>query len=651
MIDNTDINVKLDTLDKSMDDNNMFLYTSTPIETELKEVNNTDKYINTISPTHYMRGINKNYYKIDNKPYINPYKEFLEYINGYRNIYMSNDYAGSIRCFYNQQYENEPEKAAIADYVFTPNEYTYPYNDIHYFNSSPMVYAKVVDYIRSDEQKYIVNKSLKYTYNYKHECLTNKYNVYRIPHDLLNMFTHITKYWGEIKNTLTLDKETGYYCYVPKDNKTISIPIICKHQAMILDNISINIVSAQCYINGVCKFCGQEIIAYNDGNDFVLPTTAMSLIINFSEIFTHKYSADMIIFDVTNYIIRRLQDMKISNYSNDECIGWTCLILIKLCQLGNKQFAISDAKFKKLINKLSKNLSILGKSDKDIDDFLNDNSLFEGIDNLIIMLQSDGIVNKQSNDDINKIITNIDKIIFDGNDKTPKTQLQKYYLSNDGKIYEMFLAFKLLLCRAYNTPFKYIVNEIIRDIDDETINNTVNTFGYDFFRKTAKIYCPVNSCHEWKNNICKYCGLHKDLSNIEEIYNKYSTEINNVNTESPNLMTTDIKEAKRDYKQIINDIKKTDYKQFDDIIKKYVNFDYMNELNKLTVKKSKIYLETAAMSLNIPFDILNENLNNDDDMKRLCCYILSKQDEAITINNIIACLLHVVNPLEFIVKD
>ena len=643
-----DNNVLLDVLDKSMEDTNKFLYMSKPIESEIEEVNVIDKPVNTLTFDHCIKGVNKNYYTIGEDHYTNPYKDFLEYTNGHRNIYLQNDYKGSIRSFYNQAYENEPNKAKVADYVFTPLEYTYPYNNVKYFSLSPMGYAKAVDYICEHEQDYIVDNCPKYTYKYKQECLTDKYDIYRIPRDLLKMFTHITKYWQEVKSKLTLDTNTGYYCYViNQKEKAISIPIICKHQAMILDNVPINEISTQCYTNGVCKYCGQEIIAYNDGIDFVLPNAAMSLIIAFSDIFTHKYSVDTIIFDTTDYIIKRLQEMNISCYSTDECVGWTCLILIKLCQSGAKLFEISDAKFKKLLNKLSKSLSILGKTEKDIEELLQDSSLFEGTDTLINMLQSDGVINKEES----KRVNTIDKIIFEDNNKTPKTELQRYYLANDGKLYEMFLAFKLLLNKAYNTPFKHVVNNIVNDINEETISNSINTFGYEFFNKVAKVYCPIHYCHEWVKDKCKHCGLSKSLDNIEEVYNKFATLINNTNTEPPKLMKNDYKGVKHDYKTLIEAIKKTNYKEFTDIVKQYVNYNDMITIDKLTKTRSKEYIEMAAMKLNIPYDTLYDNLNEDDDMKRLCCYLISKQGEENTINNLLVCLLPMVNPLDFIVKD
>lgn len=646
-----DSSVLLDTLDKSMENNNNYLYISEPIETEIKEVNTIDGYITTISPYHYLRYINKNYYKIDDdKKYINPYKEFLEYTNGNRNIYFQNDYSGNIRYLYNQTYENEPEKAKVADYVFTPIANSYPYNEIYYYNIHPMVFAQSVDYLYGNEHKYTVVDCPKYDYKYKHECDINKYDVYKIPKELLKMFTHITKYWNDIKKDLTLNEETGYYCYNVKTNdKTINIPIICKHQAMILNNIPMNKISLQCYTNGVCKYCGQEIIAYNDGTDFMLPTSAMSLIINFSEIFDHKYSNESIIFDTSDYIVKRLQNMNISSYSTDECVGWTCLILLKTCQLCMQKFKFSDAKVKKFINKLSKNLSILGKTDKDIDEFIKDESLFVGIDNLINMLSNDGVLDKQTTKETR--MSNVDKIIFDNKDKTVKTQLQKYYIANDGKIYEMFLAFKSLLYNAYNSPYKYDIKDFINNITEDEINNIINTFGYDFFKKTAHIYCPVNQCHNWDKNKCKHCGLLKDLSNLNDVYNKYSYIINDVNTEDPNLKTTDIKYNKQDYKEIIIEIKKTNINNFNDVIKKYIDYEYVMKLSELTVKKSTKYIEHVAMMLNIPYDVLFDNLNDDNDMKRLFCYLLINQNEETTVNNLIIGLLNIDNPLQYIVKE
>ena len=50
-------------------------------------------------------------------------------------------------------------------------------------------------------------------------------------------------------------------------------------------------------------------------------------------------------------------------------------------------------------------------------------------------------------------------------------------------------------------------------------------------------------------------------------------------------------------------------------------------------------------------DILNEQLTDENDMKRLFCYLLTKQDENIVVNNLLTCLLHIVDPRDYLVKE
>ena len=644
-------NTLLDVLDKSMEDVNMFLPISNVINYETTDVITNDSTLITISPEQYVREINKNYYNVENTYVVNPLKDTLEYLYGDRNIYLQNDYKGRLRDFYQQAYDNDVDKQNVAKLVFTPTDYTYPYKQFHYYDLANMDYAKAVDCLMSSEQQYNVSEINKYDYSCDKDC-KSVYDVYKIPHDLLKMFTHITKYWNDIKDQLTLDKNTGYYCYVVKDGKkTISIPIICKHQAMILSNIPLQTISSQCYSNGVCKYCGQEIIAYNDGNDFVLPPSAMSLIISFADIFTHKQSIDTIIFDTNDFIVKRLQQLEVSPYSTDECVGYVCLFIIKLCQLGSKQFDISDAKLKKLLNKLSKQLSILGKSEQDIDELLNNTELFDGIDNLIGSFKNDGI--KQTSDDNNQQHINIvDQIVFNGTNKTPKTQLQQYYLANNGKIYEMLLALRTLLNNVYNSKFNHVIKDVEHIVEYDDFIKNVNTFGYDFFRKTANVYCPVNYCHQWVNKQCKHCGLKQDMNNLDEIYNKFASVISNINVEEPMLITDTFQNTiDINNKTIINDIKQTDYKDFNEIVQQYVDYDNLTKIDTLTKTISKEYIQLVSTTLSIPFDILNEQLTKENDMKRLFCYLLTKQDENIVVNNLLTCLLHIVDPRDYLVKE
>lgn len=433
----------------------------------------------------------------------------------------------------------------------------------------------------------------------------------------------------------------------------VLIPIICKHQAMILDGVPIGKIAMECYVDGVCKYCGQEVIAYNDGSDFVLPPAATSLIISFADVFRHKYSTENIIYDVNDYIVKKLQRMGVSEYSTDDCVVWTCLIIIKAARQGMAQLNIFETKMKKLIDKLSKQLSVSGKTQEDVNEILASESLSD-IDVLINTLKNDGVSSKQEDISPENHVSIVDEIIFGSKNKKAETNIQRYYLARDGKMYEIYLALKTLLDKQFNGSCEVVPSATLCTNEMEDVKHMISTHGYDFFARVAKVYCPVNYLHEFSGKTCKHCGLEKSLKNIDDVYNKYSVIINNINTDKPKIVQI-VDESKLDeqsrWNNVVKEIKATDDQHFQEVLRKYVDYVSAQKLLEKAVVKNNEYIDLASTVLNVPKSVLSEKLDDKNDMKRLFCFLLSKQEESVVVNNFLVCFSEIIDPKEFLVKE
>lgn len=665
--DKYDNNIMLELLDVSIDPSNNTISSSEQKETQDGEVDTVDslilaKNINKGNPT---RLINKNYWIIKNDENHIPQYDYMKSLFGDRNVYILNKYRGKYRSLYEDAYTDDKDKINCAKLVHSPMFINYPYININYYGLNDVNYARKLDYLCAHEPCYNKDKCNKYHHQYNKNCKENIFSIYKVPKELMQMFGRITKYWKVIKDKLFLDANTGYYCYKVSDRNVVtkgdndtkqSIHIICKHQAMILENKDVNDIAKECYINGICKYCGQELIAYNDISEFVLPPAAMSLIIQFAESFKKSYSTDNIIYAVNEYIIRKIEKEGISVYSTNECVGYTSLYLIKLCMLiKENNFDIIEYKVKALLSKLSKHLASLGKSEQDIKNILDNVEMFEDINNFIAILKTTGItssVTNTSNNDGNKHML-IEDIMFNGIGRTAVNGIQKLYNEDKAKMFETHLALRSLINSLYNTSID--ISDIKEDLDliYDTIKNTINDNGYNFFKQSSKYYCPINFYHEFEGNKCIHCGITQNMKNIEDVYNKYSDTINNISIEEPIVINDKIKkdynikvkQQNENIDSIIEEIKETDINIYKDIIKKYVEYTNIIKIDDNMKTKNSDYYKDLSIVLNIPYDILYNEFGSND-VKKLIVYIISNniQDEEIVINNMLVYYLNNEDP-------
>ena len=547
-VSRVDNNIMLELVDKSMDNNNEFL-PCVEFNADIEhEFDNSLSYQNAVIVQQYESNnlvkqavnTNMNYFLpcSEHEHIKNPINEFLKFTQGRRNLYFQNDYRGIYKYKYSEMYADEMFKLNCCQYLFTPTmgKIFVPYErnidkspiiDLNIYND-----VRAYDYLKSFEDGYYVDNCHKTNFKVSKNGIQKKYNIVTIPKDIMKLFAKITGNYEEALKYLTLDEKTGYYCYIHEVGD--KIPVICKHQILLLKGINPIDVANECYRNGVCKYCGQDMIAYNTVETMTLPPAASSLIISFAECFKEAFSAETVIHIVSNYIIRRLEKLGISVYSTDECIGFTDVFILKIINLCRGKFKLIDYKIKILINKIASSLAFLGKSEADVKQILENNEVFGDVDSVITLLTSE-LSKEGSKDENNTIIP--ENVLFNSpTDRTPKNELQKLYMSDKWKMYEILILLNNEYNKLYN--YKYPKEKLTDKVNTalRIIKMKINNVGYKFFQQMFKYYCPVHSIHHFKNGICEHCKLSKDGKNAEDIYKKFSNVINNSATEEPRTL-------------------------------------------------------------------------------------------------------------------
>lgn len=609
-------------------------------------------------PVGFLRTINPNYFYNTESTFKPTYINYLETIAGNRNIYESNTFRGianyNLYNAYDYEFNNDfdkksPRKFKCGDLIRTPL-YTYDINNRYMtykglFKNS-LTFAKVFDYFTSNETEYIINECKKTKYKNICSC-SHKYDIVKIPKDIMKMFKQITYYYEEALKIMELDEKTGHYCYIYNN---VKIPVICKHQIMLLQGVSNMDIAIECYKDGICKYCKQEIAGYNV-DTLTLPNNAMSVIIQFCECFKDPTIMDILIKDIGDFIVKKLNHMGISVYNDEECNGFTYLFITKLALVSLKEFNVYPTKIKELINKIAKLLAFLGKSDQDVKEIIEDNNLID-ISSLIEQIKTD--IN-ESFDETKTHNFIIEDVLFNSStDRTPRTPIQKLYLTEPKKIYELYLLFK----NEYNKLYNFHLNEKFKydrklETEEIIIKTKLNNSGFKFFMNNYNNYCPINNIHEYKDKKCIHCGIDKDGKNKEDIYKKYSEIINTVST---NELSTNvvIKKTEKDTAKIIEEINKTQDDTFKNMLKTFnLDFTQITDIERLLEKTNEDYIKTINEILNIDYKQLKEFIEKEPqkNQKKLILYIINKGftniENAI---NILMSNFALYNPLDFIVS-
>lgn len=378
-----------------------------------------------------------------------------------------------------------------------------------------------------------------------------------IPEDVQKKLLKISKYFNEMKPSLVLNPENGYYSYKVGDNL---IPIVCTHEYMALDGRPLDEISNICYEDGKCKFCGQEMSAYHEKYKEALPPVIYALIIKWIETILGEVDADglnIVLFGIIYDYVLKLREA-----SNDDSTvtALVSLYLLKMHNACDDKVQFNALKWAKFVESLHKYCDSLGWGQQLIDELLSSDKHIPNVKNIPDIVKSYLYISTFGHCDtlpisilfmkvINPTITDIRNTkLFE-----PKTAMQKIYCLGQAKVDELNTELIKLQLKSWKTVYAadVIKRFTSRPIDQqiEKISLKRQKDGETFFLKICKGFCPAveNTVHAWKSGVCSQCGLKSDASNASDIYVKYQRRINVSSTILPSKKSCGMFEYKSDH--------------------------------------------------------------------------------------------------------
>lgn len=342
--------------------------------------------------------------------------------------------------------------------------------------------------------EYFSELGLDYYKHFNKYDLNKKYKIINIPGYIYRFMNQINSYFEEIKDMLIFNEKTGYYDML---YKTDFIPIICKHKYMMLNKDSMTKIIDECVVKGNCKYCGENIVNY-DENISVLSTEINLYIYSLLE--AHGIdSSNTILY---NYLFNYVSDLIIRNVKPDDPnYENKSLVIVALFVWGILKLKLYKENVSKLITKISSILFENGFNEEKIEQVINKGMLGD-----LSSIAEQFVYEPTSSEyNLENIFNISDKDIID--------------LKKNGLLDQFNQKFKLLRYKHLCTELK-----LLKMFDVKTLINLMyinERFNFlELFIKYSKLSCIKNKggLHKFEKDICIYCGLTKDMKNINDIY-------------------------------------------------------------------------------------------------------------------------------------
>ena len=418
--------------------------------------------------------------------------------------------------------------------------------------------------------------------------INSNISIMRVDKDIRKLLRSPRVFFNVMKKMLKFDKNTGYYSIM---RNGVVIPVICKHEYMLLSGQTLIEVATLCSINGKCMYCDAPIPEYDKAlimeqhiNMMNISTKLVNTIIenNVSSIgkisINLRYviaNKDNIIINISYVISSIIMEYTFKNSFKDSKRG----------ELKHEYDAISydiSSDNSLQINIINNNLDeaikenigdvefkhqnikvityayyivkkVLDEANINSGKLYNECSSFLTINNVRTTIDVSGVIKQLL--DTHEVAKDWIKNIIE-NDES----LKQIYENNCVEKMIYTIKYQLLKLRKH-LPLCSII-EVTSGINIKNIIITINRFE-EVYKKVCLTFCPVNYIHLFTNNVCKYCGLKKDSSNSIDIYIKYEPII--INGQQTNKMLT-IK-SMNNVKEIIGkDVEKIDVNKFSKIL-------------------------------------------------------------------------------------
>ena len=343
----------------------------------------------------------------------------------------------------------------------------------------------------------------------------DKYEVFKIPRDIIELINHVSYYFETIKKDLKLNEKTGHYELLVKNEengKEQSIPILCKHNYMALNGESLYTISNECSLKGVCRFCGDSLESVSFEDTTTLPRTVAEFTYMLMDLYGRSPDDQSIFIYIYNNIASLISQMVEKDDQNFDNKASSVAALFCYNVINNHPPKLKPTNFLLL---LSETLAAVGFDERKIKNTLDSGilgdtkniyeSMIEKRNTTLYLAALDKVFNDFATKDIKDLKNKGDEQMQTFNNMYRQLRIDNLYLDEIIK------------------NIKEKEKEIEKGDITPTRFNTIMVFeGY------VKQFCPGNNSlnHEFSSGKCKKCGINSDFKNTEEIYDKYSQEFN-----------------------------------------------------------------------------------------------------------------------------
>jgi len=303
-----------------------------------------------------------------------------------------------------------------------------------------------------------------------------------------------------IKN-LIFDENTGYYSF---QYQGLLIPVMCRHEYLLIKETPLPEISIECYLDGFCKYCGSEMVSFNEEIFEELPPKVYSIVHIFINTFADQINDKMIFNILSNLLVTELQQHKNIFAKEDVLYAFVHLFFYKIYETTKTIIRYRRNTIKKFIDDVHTYNLKIGFNEANIKKMVKSDELFKNINNvgeiLLDNISSDTREYSECypfstmfNKDINK--TEMKNIVA-------TNKLQKLWLTkNHVGIKE--LNQKLLEMVLSKNVFQFTkVNNISARTKLTNIQEFIDNSGLTFFSKVWENYCPATGMlHEVKPSV------------------------------------------------------------------------------------------------------------------------------------------------------
>lgn len=581
----------------------------------------------------------KTYYTIDtDKPeLIDSLLHTYNIVDQGRNLYIQNCYRSYI---YNTIAENTiiPITARFRKHDHIAVNFT----DVHYIltrirngyfkqknqnvdpfivNAQALILAQAV--LNANPTTYVKGRSPT---SYKSPRIKELYELTLIPKDLQAKFNKPAKYFEEIKPLLTLNSD-GFYTY---NLNGVMIPVLCTHEYMIYEGKSLSLVSLECYKDGKCKYCGQDLLAYHIQYKEAFPPKVYDLIYKYMNTINENIEETSLLnalfLLLHDAIDNNVTGSNVKNYDT-AVVAFSALYLYSIYMKTKNDISYNN-KINRFIDSAKNYWSEIGWTDQDIDEALKNENINSNLANITDIIKEKIYTTEFKFIDQLPIAVLFNTIVAlkDYYSITATTPSQKLWNSGEAGMSRFYSILRCAYLSLWgNVLFKNILSKLqnkhIPIISSRfNIVTTVVKNGQRFFNSTCLYYCPVNHIHEWSlKKECLHCGLKANKSNVSIVYDKYQHAINNSFLQQPKILPPE-----RFLLDKIHHVKDILAYDANGLFEKYINID--NTILRNAILKSMDQLDRVKeyikfISVVTTIDI--SELNAIDDKKTLILKALS----------------------------